>query len=220
MTATAQPWEGFFMSTREESAPKPQSTESIPGYRGTFIGSQSAPHLGGNIKEGDPYTFCPRVWSYVIERFAITSVLDLGSGIGNAADYFHRKGLRTIAVEGLIDNIKTAIYPTVCHDLTKGPVITNVDLVYCQEVVEHIEERFLNNLLSTLSCGRVVLMTHALPGQGGYHHVNEKPADYWIGHMDQRGYNLLTEDTNRIRSIAQQERALYMQSTGLLFHKK
>ena len=71
----------------------------------TLMGSKDKPHLGGNVLEGDPYTFCPRVWSYVIERYAIRSVLDLGSGIGYSADFFHRKGLRTIAVDGLSDRI-------------------------------------------------------------------------------------------------------------------
>ena len=27
--------------------------------------SPQAPHLGGNIKEGDPFTFAPSVWNYV-----------------------------------------------------------------------------------------------------------------------------------------------------------
>jgi SAM-dependent methyltransferase len=189
-------------------------------YAGTTsIEPKNAPHLGGNLREGDPYSFCPQIWNYVIDRFAIASVLDLGSGLGYAADYFFRKGLRTIAVDGLAENARAALYPTICHDLTKGPVVANVDLVHCHEVVEHIEERYLDNLLSSLCCGRVVLMTHALPGQGGYHHVNEKPADYWVGHMGKRGYNLLAEDTNRIRAIGQVERAPYMQASGLLFHR-
>jgi hypothetical protein len=119
----------------------------------SLVDSKDEPHLGGNVLEGDPYTFCPQVWSYVIERFAISSVLDLGSGIGYSADFFYRKGLRTIAVDGLSDNVKMALYPTVCHDLTKSPVLTSVDLVHCQEVVEHIDERFLENLLLTLCCG-------------------------------------------------------------------
>jgi len=71
----------------------------------TPVTDPNTPYLGGNIKEGDPYTFCPRVWTYVIERFCIRSVLDLGSGIGNAADWFFKKGLRTVAVDGLQSNI-------------------------------------------------------------------------------------------------------------------
>ena len=197
------------------------NSQNDQGYAGlSDVKEENEPHLGGNILEGDPYTFCPRVWSYVIERFAIASVLDLGSGIGTAADYFHRKGLRTIAVDGLSDNVGAAVYPTICHDLTKSSVRTRVDLVHCQEVVEHIEERFLDNLLTSLCCGKIILMTHAIPGQGGYHHVNENTTEYWIQRVSGRGYNFLAEDTNRIRAIAQSERAVYMQNTGLLFHRK
>jgi hypothetical protein len=186
----------------------------------TMIVPQNTPHLGGNIKEGDPRTFCPRVWDYVIQRFCIGSVMDLGSGAGNAADWFFKKGVRTIAVDGLSANIPLSFYPAVCHDLTKGPVVTSVDLVHCQEMVEHIEERYLGSLLSSLACGRVILMTHALPGQGGHHHVNEKAADYWINHIQARGYNLMVEDTNRVRGIAKQERAVFMERSGLIFHRK
>ena len=186
----------------------------------TIVGGQNQPHLGGNVKEGDPYTFCPRVWSYVIERFCINSVLDLGSGIGNAAEFFFRKGIWTVAVEGLIDNVNSSFYPAVCHDLTKSPVVTRVDLVHCQEVVEHIEEKYVENLVSSLACGRVILMTHALPGQTGFHHVNVQPMEYWVKLISARGYNLMIEDTNRIRGIAQQERAQWVQNSGLLFHRR
>ena len=186
----------------------------------TIVGKQDEPHLGGNVKEGDPYTFCPQVWSYVIERFGIRSVLDLGSGSGNAADWFHRHGLRTVAVEGLAENVQNSLFPAVCHDLTKAPVITDVDLVHCQEVVEHIEEQYLDHLLRSLGCGRVILMTHALPGQTGYHHVNLQTAEYWVKHLASRGYNLLIEDSNRVRRLAQQENAVYMQRSGLLFHRR
>ncbi len=186
----------------------------------TFVEAKDNPHLGGNIKEGDPYTYCPKVWDYVIDRFCIESVLDLGSGIGNAANYFFRKGLKTVAVEGLAENAKAALYPTICHDLSKGPVVTSVDLVHCQEVVEHISEEYLDNLLASLACGRVILMTHAVPGQDGHHHVNLKPMDYWVQHITARGYNVLHEDTIRVRAIAQSEWAIYMHASGLLFHRK
>jgi hypothetical protein len=156
----------------------------------------------------------------VIERFCVKSVLDLGSGIGNAANFFFGKGMRTLAVEGLRENVKAAYYPTLHHDLSNGPVVTDVDLVHCHEVAEHIAEEYLDNLISSLTCGRVILMTHALPGQTGHHHVNLKPMDYWVQHVSDRGYNLLHEDTDRIRLLAAQERAIYMHNSGLLFHRK
>lgn len=190
-------------------------------YQGaTFITSETAPHLGGNVREGDPYTFAPKTWSYVIERFSITSVLDLGSGRGYAADWFFRKGLRTVAVDGLTENVREAVYPTIAHDLTSGPIFTSVDLIHCQEVVEHIEEQFLPHLFASMSYGRLVLLTHALPGQLGHHHVNLQPDDYWVEKMSQNGYVLLVEDTRRVRNIAASESAAYLQQSGLLFHRR
>ena len=179
--------------------------------------SDDAPHLGGNIKVGDPFTYCPTLWDYVIARFGIDSVLDLGSGSGYASFYFYRKGLKVIAVDGLESNVRTAIYPTIRHDLTLSPILTKVDLVHCHEVVEHIEEAFLDNLLSSLMCGRVILMTHAVPGQGGYHHVNLQPSEYWINHLVARGATYLEEDSQRIRRLAMSDGAVYMQATGMLF---
>jgi len=83
--------------------------------------------------------------------------------------------------------------------------------------VEHVPEQHLENLLASLACGRFVLMTHALPGQGGFHHVNLQEPEYWIEHMRRRDFTLLEEDTARIRSLAQRDGAAYLARTGLLF---
>jgi SAM-dependent methyltransferase len=187
-------------------------------YEGlSFKANDTEPHLGGNIAEGDPFTFSPVAWEYTINRFAISSVLDLGSGMGNAAAFFHRKGMRVLAVDGFDENVRKAIYPTVKIDLCTSPVVCKVDLVHCQEVVEHIDEKHVDNLLTSLCCGRYVLMTHALPGQGGHHHVNLQPRGYWIDHMRRRGYSYLEEDSNRIRDLAWSEGARYLAASGLIF---
>jgi hypothetical protein len=101
--------------------------------------------------------------------------------------------------------------------LTAGEVFTRVDLVYCQEVVEHIDEKDLGNDLNSFASGKYVLMTHALPGQGGYHHVNCQPSDYWIDHLSERGFRLLAEDTHRISVLAQRDGATYLTNTGMIF---
>ena len=181
------------------------------------MASETAPHLGGNIRFGDPETFAPRVWDYMIDRFGIESVMDLGSGLGHAAHYFYKKDLRVVAVDGLIENVSDAIVPTVLHDLTTGPVQTRVDWVHCQEVVEHIEERYLDNVIGSLMCGKYILMTNALPGQGGYHHVNLQPTEYWMDHMAKRGCILLSDDSQRIRNLAASDGAVYLAATAALY---
>lgn len=179
--------------------------------------SGESSHLGGSVIGGDPFTWCPNVWSYVISRFAVTSAMDLGSGSGNASLWLFRKGIQVVSVDGFRDSVSTALYPAVQHDITTGPLYTKVDLVHCQEVVEHIEEQYLSNLIETLVCGKVILLTHALPGQLGHHHVNLKPSEYWIEKIENRGCKLLAEDTKRVRDIAKKEGAIYMADTGMVF---
>lgn len=122
-----------------------------------------------------------------------------------------------VAVDGLKSNVDTALYPTVCLDITESSVVTSVDLVHCQEFVEHIEEAFVENIINSFKCGQYVCMTHAFPGQGGYHHVNEQPTDYWISLLERNGFSLLIEDSNRVRALAKGDNARYLANSGLVF---
>lgn len=177
---------------------------------------RESPHLGGNIREGNPFTYAPSAWDYVVKRFAVRSVLDLGSGLGHASHYFHRLGLQVIAVDGLQANVRRSIYPSVMIDLSRTSVFCSVDLVHCQEVVEHVDERHLDNVLGSLTCGRIILMTNAVPGQGGRHHVNEQPVVYWVEHLKRYDCAVLPEDTRRVRALAQADGAPYLAQTGLV----
>lgn len=181
-----------------------------------FVENKETPHVGGNILEGDPRTHSPKVWDYLIERFALGSVMDLGSGMGYASQYFYNKGMKVLAVDGMIENCQKAVYPTIHLDLTLAKATTRVDLVHCQEVVEHIEEKYLDNLLSSLICGKFIIITNALPGQGGHHHVNEQPTEYWINHLKRYHCDVLVEDSKRIRKKAAEDGAIYLAQTGLV----
>ena len=182
----------------------------------TEILDDDHPHLGGNMREGSPFTYAPAVWDYVVRRFAVRSVLDLGSGLGHASLYFHRAGLQVIAVDGLRSNVEASLYPTLMVDLSRSGVACRVDLVHCQEVVEHVDERHLENVLAALACGAIILMTAAVPGQGGHHHVNEQPVQYWVEHLKRYRCEVLPEDTRRVRRLAQAEGALHLAQTGLV----
>ena len=89
-------------------------------------------------------------------------------------------------------------------------------MVHCQEVVEHIDEEYVHNLLSSMACGKYIVMTNALPGQGGHHHVNEQPIGYWVNHLRDYKYEVLVEDTNRVRKLAAKDGAIYLAETGLV----
>jgi hypothetical protein len=187
-------------------------------YEGLVMtdGDINASHVGGNIIEGDPHTFSPKAWNYLISRFALKSVMDLGSGRGYAARYFYKQGIEVLAVDGMKENCYAAIYPTVHIDLSLDKVETRVDLVHCVEVVEHISEEYLDNLLASLACGRFIVMTNALPGQGGHHHVNEQPTEYWIDHLKRYNCEVLVEDTQRIKNFAKEDGAWYLSQSGMV----
>jgi SAM-dependent methyltransferase len=175
------------------------------------------PHLGGNFIEINPSTYCPQAWKYLIDRFNIKSVLDVGSGRGHAAKWFAQQNLETYAIDGLEDNILNAVHPTVKVDLTETYFSKAVDLVNCIEVVEHVDEKYLDNLLKTLCSGKYIFMTHGVPGQEGHHHVNCQPTEYWLNQLNQCGYIELTQESETIRTIAKATKAKHLRDTSLLF---
>lgn len=182
-----------------------------------IVTNKEKPHVGGNVYQGDPWTFAPKVWTYMIERFAVSSVLDIGSGRGHAANWFYKHGCKVIAMDGDTSNVNSALYPTIYHDFTDGPFTCRVDMIHCQEVVEHIQEQYLNYLLHTFTNADVIIMTHATPGQPGYHHVNCQPSEYWIEKLYTIGFVLFGEDTNKVRELASLEKAHHLVRSGLVF---
>lgn len=174
------------------------------------------PDLGGNLHHGDDATHCPQLWSYLIDRFAVRSMLDVGCGEGHAVSWFYRNDVYAVGIDGLFENVARAVTPIVHHDLTESAFHMPVDLVWSCEVAEHIDVRYVEIYLNTLANGSVVAMTHAVPGQGGWHHVNEQPPDYWIVGMRQRGYELHAAATRIARAVTEGW-PTYFNSTGLIF---
>lgn len=190
--------------------------------KNSVVTSPTRVDLGGNLLFGDPKSFSPLVMEYVIKRFSIKSVLDIGSGRGYFSQYiFNHHNIPVISCEGLLDNCNNAVYPTIFHDLTQSSFICKVDLVLSVEVVEHIEKIYVHNIIDTFLCGKIILMTHGLPNQKGYHHVNNQPSEYWINLLKEKGYAYLDQDTQNIRSLSQKELhgPTYFSRSGLLFAK-
>jgi hypothetical protein len=175
--------------------------------------------LGGNLRHGDGQTITPGLWRLLVDRFAVRSVLDVGAGEGHSLAFFHRMGVTAHGIDGLMQNVARARFPIALHDLKTGPYVYPCDLVYCVEVVEHIAEAHLDNLLDTLTNAPVIAMTHALPGQRGHHHVNLQSEDYWIEKLAERGYrpaidNAFFRDTARAENPGS-----FFAQTGLVFLK-
>jgi len=173
--------------------------------------------LGGNLLHGDNQGITPQFWRFLVDRFAPRSLLDVGAGEGLTLSFYHRMGVIAHGFDGLARNVQNARFPIALHDLKHSAYRYPCDLVYCVEVVEHIAEEHLDNLLSTLCNAPVIVMTHALPGQLGHHHVNTQPQEYWEENLAQRGYKL-SMDNDKFRGIARGENPdSYFAKTGLVF---
>lgn len=182
------------------------------------VTNSTTPHLGGNVQGGDAFTWYPKLWQFLVHHFNVKSILDIGCAEGHATSEFKQLGCRAIGLDGLTANCKATLTrgcEVICLDLTRGYCTLNVDLVWCCEVVEHIAREHLDNLLATMRSGRVIAMTHALPNQDGYHHVNCQLPQYWLEAICASGYTYLPDETTTARSISHH----YFQNTGLIFNR-
>jgi SAM-dependent methyltransferase len=140
-------------------------------------------HLGGYLDKGDPQTYMPDVWADIIDIYKVRSVVDVGCGAGYNLQWFAERNIDTFGIDGHPDAVtltKAKGIRAIKHDYTKRPFIAGrYDLGICTEFAEHVHAEYEPNWLATLAMCEVVLFTHALPGQGGYHHVNCQTAEYW-----------------------------------------
>jgi hypothetical protein len=116
--------------------------------------------------------------------------------------WFRERGLWVQGFDGIQINIERCPEGCFLHDLTKQAIRRTVDFVWACEVVEHVHERYMDKLMDTLTSGRVVAITHAWPGQAGFHHVNCQLPEYWIARFEARGYKLNQQLTETCRRIA------------------
>lgn len=178
-------------------------------------------HLGGNVIGGDPNTFYPKLWDFFIERYRPKNILDVGCGEGYSLNFFKERGLETYGIDGLESNVQKCIemgHKGTVVDFTVSSFYSEkpFDFGWCCEVVEHIEEKYVQNIIDSFKCCKYIAMTHAVPGQGGYHHVNCQPSPYWISLMENNGFSFLKDDT--IVSKLYDCRPYYHKS-GLIFKK-
>lgn len=187
-------------------------------------------HLGGCIIEGDIGTFAPQIWDKIIEIYKPKTVIDVGCGAGHSLKYFLDKHLDGIGVEGFLPAIERSLVKgnIVVHDYTKGKFTcpSEFDLAWCCEFVEHVEEKYVENFMETFKSCKYVAMTHAIPGQPGYHHVNCQEAKYWIDIFNNYGFDYLEKDSIMMRGLLYNEdgswkpNGSHVRSTLMIFRRR
>lgn len=175
-------------------------------------------HLGGH--EGETH-IDEGALSYLVEKFNVQSMIDIGCGPGGMVEHAINKGIPYVqGVDGddKVERSEVATRSITIHDFATGPYVPDriFDLGWSVEFVEHVDKPFMPNFLETFKSCKYVAMTHALPGQPGHHHVNCMPIEYWIGAMEAIGFVLLIDETNEMRK-ASTMRERYIRQQGYIF---
>lgn len=123
------------------------------------------------------------------------SVLDVGCGQGVWTARFAAdpKVREAVGIDGdYVDRDALVIPPEqfVSHDLTTPLDLgRRFTLALSLEVGEHLPSGATGTLVDTLTThADIVMFSAAIPGQGGEHHVNERPLDDWRAEFARHGY--------------------------------
>ncbi len=134
----------------------------------------------------------------LMERFAPRTVVDVGCGEGWFAREFAEQGCEVTACDISVLE-KRDEHPGAGHvffypvDLTQPFRLVASDLALCLEVAEHIAEETASGLVAALvEAAPVVVISAAVPNQGGCGHVNEQHPSYWAALFAGHGYLVST----------------------------
>src|SRR5512135_180055 len=132
------------------------------------------------------------------------SVIDVGCGDGTWLSVFRQFGAREILgidreyVTGEILEVPEEEFFS--HDLREPLAMDRVfDLVVSLEVAEHLPGEHTETYVDSLTrLGPAVLISAAVPYQGGTEHVNEQWPDYWVELFGRKGFVVLDPIRKRI----------------------
>ena len=177
-----------------------------------------AEHLGGHLNRVhiDQGTL-----EYFTTHLGVTSMIDIGCGPGWMSEVAHNLGVAWYGVDGDEEALDAKL-GTVVHDFSTGPCRhfydLPCDLAWSVEFLEHVDEEFVPNFMSTFRMCKYAVVTAAPPGYPGHHHVNCRTQDYWKGVFASSGFAFLPNETQQVRSRSTMVKP-FMQSTGMVFRK-
>lgn len=158
--------------------------------------------------------------SALADLFAEGHVNDLGCGMGLYHPALLHKGLSVTGYEGT-KGIRTAATSgafIVEADLTQPIEVKRPGHVLCLEVWEHIPSEYteplVDNLAAAATSGSYVVLSCAVPGQGGVGHVNEQTNEAVISRVP---FAYLADETERLRNVVQHDALWWFKETLLVF---
>jgi SAM-dependent methyltransferase len=157
----------------------------------------------------------------VLRHLKPRSVLDVGCGAGAWVRGYLDAGVADVTgVDGPYVRRDQLLFPPSrfsAVDVAQRFVLgRKFDLAQCLEVAEHLDARAGETLVDNLAAhADIIVFSAARPGQGGEHHVNERPYEYWRDLFKQRGYAFF--DFLRPQLLAQPEVEPWYRYNTMLF---
>lgn len=161
----------------------------------------------------------------VVDLLHPTRVLDVGCGEGAWLAPFAASGAQILGLDGDYVDRDRLLIPAGAfraHDLsTPVPaeiVAWGADLALCLEVAEHLPaDRAVGLIADLTACADTLLFSAAVPGQGGYGHINEQPHEFWITLLEDAGFAV-----SRVlqRRLAADERIAWWYRNNLLLARR
>ena len=146
-----------------------------------------------------------RTLSYYIYHLVLMnkykSVLDIGCGDGSYVKHLYDLGIECSGYDGNPDTSELSGGLCGVIDFSKPVNISPADLVICLEVGEHVPKEYQEVLLDNISnhANRAIVLSWAIPDQGGFGHVNCRDNKYIIDKMKKRGFTIHDEYTRILR---------------------
>ena len=176
------------------------------------------PHLGGHANK----THVDAGALSSLRKWGVRTLLDLGCGPGGQVSLSNSLGILAEGIDG-----DPSCLPTHLHDFTTGPyrgkpgTIFRFDAIWCVEFLEHVEERYLPNVMETIVGADpvIVVVSAAPPGKSGHHHVNCQTESYWRRRFNDAGLAFSGSRTEEIRRASTMERE-FIRERGMVFIRR
>jgi SAM-dependent methyltransferase len=174
-------------------------------------------HLGGHkgrthIDKG--------ILQFAKEVLDCKSVVDIGCGPGGQVYEALNLGMNAMGVDGDTTLQWEKPIHFIRHDFTESPLEhKEVDMVWCCEFIEHVEEKYIPNYMSIMKSAKYVFVTYSEPGKPGHHHVNCQPKQYWIDIFNENGFDYAENLTVTSKEYSTMVREFWNEN-GLIFKRK
>jgi SAM-dependent methyltransferase len=157
----------------------------------------------------------------ICETFHPVKIVDMGCGRGDYCKVCLSYGYEVDGLEGSQIACQKAVCSNIeCVDLSKpAEPRDDYDLVLCLEVGEHIPDKHQNVFIDNLArfSKDILILSWALPGQGGTGHVNCLSNETVIELMKNKGFNF---DKHMSEYLRKNSKLSWFKNTLMVFKRE